>query len=92
MIIYSPITIPEPVTIQAGFSVSKKKFKKAVVRNRIKRCMREAYRLNQNSVKSLEPQQFACMFLYIGAEELPFSELNTCMAAILEKLKARQNA
>src|SRR5688572_25466066 len=32
---------------QAGFSVPKKQFKRAVDRNRIKRLMREAYRFNK---------------------------------------------
>ena len=34
--------------VQTGVSVSKRNFKRAVDRNRIKRLMREAYRLNKH--------------------------------------------
>src|ERR1700749_1277352 len=37
----------QSVPVQILFSVSKKRFKRAVDRNRIKRCIREAYRINK---------------------------------------------
>ncbi len=39
-----------PQTIKVGFTVSKKKVKKAYVRNRIKRLLREAYRNEKNKI------------------------------------------
>jgi ribonuclease P protein component len=75
---------------QAGFTVPKKFFKHAVDRNRIKRLMREAYRLNKITLFEklvMQKQQMALMFVYKG-KELPNHELATkSVVACLNKLK-----
>jgi len=86
LLIYSKAGTDLPIALQVAFSVSKKRFKRAVARNRIKRLMREAYRLHQNIVKTPDDQKYTCMFLYIGAEEIAFQELQEVMKKLLEKL------
>lgn len=41
--------------VKVGFIIAKKKIKKAVLRNRIKRLLKESYRLNKNLLNPIHP-------------------------------------
>jgi len=73
---------------QAAFSVPKRNFKSAVERNRIKRQMREAYRLNKNIIEQKEEKKLAVLFLYLAKEKLPYATIEKAMISILGKLKS----
>lgn len=72
-------------------SVPKKRFKKAVSRNSIKRLIRETYRLNKpDLIENWQAQgkYFALSFVYIGSDIPDYNDLNVIMKRILEKLKS----
>jgi ribonuclease P protein component len=80
--------------LQAGFTVSTRNFKKAVHRNRIKRLMRECYRLQKNQLKALlleNHKNVAIFFVYTGNKmpeyNLVFEKIKTALQK-LEKLIA----
>ena len=81
------IEFKEKYPAKAAFAVSKKLFRKAVIRNTLKRRMREAYRLNKHVLFLDEiPSKKAIMFIYISKEILPFSIIEKAMIKILRSL------
>ena len=76
---------PEDVQIQAGVTVSKRNFKRAVQRNRIKRLLRESYRLNKHLVFNNIEGKFAFLFLYIGKEMPEYEQVEASIKAVLHK-------
>jgi ribonuclease P protein component len=75
--------------VQAMFVVPKKKFKKAHDRNKLKRRMREAYRLQKSSFyEQLKGSSvnLDLAFLYTGGEEQGYAEIKTSMLKILNFL------
>ena len=63
--------------LKAGFTASSKNFKKATDRNRIKRLIREAYRLQKNNLQDalqLKNKGIHLFFIYTG-KEVPAYEL-----------------
>ncbi len=83
---YSEHTIPFPA--QIAVSVTKKSFKKAVDRNRIKRQIKEAWRLNKNSLYDLlkkEEKQIILMLLFTGKKAPDFKDVNNQVNNIISK-------
>lgn len=79
-----------PAQVQVSVSVSTRNFKHAVDRNRIKRQMRECYRLNkQLLIDFLPPQhpQLAIMFIFVGKKHLPYKLLNRKLVELLTYLR-----
>jgi len=61
---------PDLVTenVKFGVSVSKRYFKKAVHRNRIKRLLRECYRLNKDLFKESFGEKTIAMLFWVSAD------------------------
>ena len=71
-----------------GISVPKRSFKSAVDRNRIKRQVREAYRMYHAELIDLAEKQniyLAMMMIYIDRKEPDFQHLNKKVKNIVEQ-------
>ncbi|MCL1938828.1 MAG: ribonuclease P protein component [Candidatus Azobacteroides sp.] len=78
-----------PVSIL--LSVSKKRFKRAVKRNRIKRLMREAYRRNKQTLWQsdfIQDKGMLIAFLYISRETCKYETMEAAMKKALDKIAA----
>lgn len=77
--------------LQAAFTVSKRKMPLAVNRNRIKRLMREAYRLNNSELKALLLEKkipLSVVFIYTGNNLTTFNEIENKFKLVLKRLHA----
>ncbi len=88
-VLYLEVEEPLDFPIKIGVGCSSRNFKKATDRNRIKRLLRENYRLNKallHTAIAATNKQIAVFFLYID-KTMPEQEiLQTKMPIVVEKL------
>ena len=86
--------LPEEVPCQVMVSVSKRLFKRAVDRNRIKRLLRENWRLQKNALVqswATDETQNAVVFIYMGKEMPTFEIIEKAMGVAVEKMISKSN-
>ena len=83
-LVYLKTEFTDGAQIKTGVSVPKRQFKKAVDRIRIKRLLREAYRLNKAQYFNNTSNCYAFMILYIGKESTAFEVVNSKMKRLFE--------
>ncbi|MHA8107328.1 ribonuclease P protein component [Aquirufa sp. 5-AUSEE-100C1] len=87
-VLYLANTAAKLAAPQIVISVPKRKFKKAVHRNLLKRRIREAYRLNKPHFvgPAFQPLPDYIGFVYIGSTIEPYAKIEKRMIGILKDL------
>ncbi|MCK5824112.1 MAG: ribonuclease P protein component [Ichthyobacteriaceae bacterium] len=90
-VFYKKTKLETDVIAQVGVSVSKRNFKHAVDRNRIKRLMREGYRLEKYNLLDNIKEEVAVMVIYTQRKELDQKLIQEKTKKMLIKLAAELN-
>jgi ribonuclease P protein component len=90
--VYLKTEFDEDTQIKTRVTVSKRNFKNAVDRNRIKRLLREAYRLNKASYFNNISSCYTLMILYIGKDGTDFDSIDIKMKQLLETFSKKMNS
>lgn len=87
--------LDERTHVQAGFSVSKRRFKRAVHRNRIKRLMRESWRHRKGAVNDAAQNlcneankdgiHFAIAWVYLGKKLPEYAEIDAKISELSQR-------
>lgn len=87
--IFLPISEEDDTTTtKVAFSVPKRNFKLAVDRNRIKRLLREAYRLNQHDFFPEGSKSYHIMFIYMSSKMPKYKEIDLKLKKLFLKFKS----
>ena len=84
-LVYLETEFNDSSILKTGVSVSKKHHKTAVSRNRIKRLLREAYRLNKQKFFNNSSTSYAFMILYLRKEGTNSVDINSAMKMLFQK-------
>ncbi len=77
------------IGLKAGFTASSKNFKKATDRNRIRRLIRESYRLQKNDLQKkciAQNKGLHLFFIYTGKEVPPYDFIFEKTGNVLKRL------
>jgi len=79
----------QPINCQVLITVPKRNFKKAVDRNRIKRQIREIYRLNKHLLQNnivLQSKQIAISIAFISKTDLEYKQAEVSMLKVFNSI------
>ena len=83
------------VPVRVTVSVPKRKFPKAVHRNRIRRQVREAWRLNKHRLYKKLPSDtpgFDFVLLYVAREPLPFAQIEQAIQIMIRRFLKKERS
>ena len=74
---------------RVAVSVSKKRFKRAVKRNRVKRLVKEAYRLNKPEFYAILPDKKTVdiLFIYLEGSLVEYGKIEKAIAGVIKKIR-----
>jgi len=87
--VWQSVSDPERPGLQVAVSVPKRKVRKAVDRNRIKRQIREAWRLRKNRLSEQAANlglRIDILFIYVDHKEVPHGKLEASMHKMIGHL------
>lgn len=89
-VIYLLLPCPAGATsrVRTGFSIPKKRINKAVNRNRIRRLLKEAWRLNKHRLYAAVPEGFQlhCFLVFSGTLAFTFAQSTAAVKRVQARL------